>query len=171
MRALVAGIAGALILIALALSVVSKERVLREGTTVLVPLAPRDPRSLMQGDYMVLRYAVPDRILKAAEQRGKRRGLLVVKLDSEGRASFERIFEEGEELSNREQLLAYTWRGSQVDVGAPSFFFEEGTALVYSSARFGELRVTESGASVLVGLRDSQLQPLRPVPEAEGAGE
>jgi len=168
MRALVAGIAGALILIALALSVVSKEHVLREGTTVLVPLAPRDPRSLMQGDYMVLRYAVPDRILKAAEQRGKRRGLLVVKLDAEGRASFERIFEKGEELSSREHLLAYFWRGREVDVGAASFFFEEGTALAYVSARFGELRVAESGASVLVGLRDSQLQPLRPAPEAEG---
>ena len=167
MRAVIAGIAGALLLVVFAWGIVSKERVLREGTTVLVPLGSRDPRSLMQGDYMVLRYAVPDRILQAAEQRGKRRGLLVVKLDFEGRASFERIFEKGEELSTREHLLAYFWRGREIDVGAASFFFEEGTALAYVSARFGELRVDGSGSSVLVGLRVSQLQPLRP--EGEGA--
>ena len=37
--------------------VVQKERVLSSGRTVLLELAPRDPRSIMQGDYMVLAYA------------------------------------------------------------------------------------------------------------------
>ena len=38
--------------------VVQKERVVRSGNLVLLPLAPVDPRSLMQGDYMILDYAV-----------------------------------------------------------------------------------------------------------------
>ena len=38
--------------------VVQKEAVLEEGHLVLLALAPVDPRSLMQGDYMTLRYAV-----------------------------------------------------------------------------------------------------------------
>jgi uncharacterized membrane-anchored protein len=171
MRSLVAGIAGALLFVVFAWSVVSKERILRDGTTVLVPLGPRDPRSLMQGDYMVLRYDVPDRIEKAAEQRGRRRGLLVMRLDPEGRASFQRIHEKGEELGSRERLIAYVWRGRRVDVGAPSFFFEEGTAEAYSAARFGELRLAASGQSVLVGLRDEQLQPLGMPGESEAAEE
>ncbi|MFX7329222.1 GDYXXLXY domain-containing protein, partial [Acinetobacter baumannii] len=33
-----------------------KEMLLKEGQLVLLPLAPVDPRSLMQGDYMALRY-------------------------------------------------------------------------------------------------------------------
>lgn len=167
MRSLIAGIAGLLLFVVFGWSVVSKERTLREGTTVLVPLGPRDPRSLMQGDYMVLRYAVPDRILKGAEQRGRRRGLLIVTLDGEGRASFDRIHEAGEVLGTRERLIAYVWRGRRVDVGAPSFFFEEGTAEAYARARFGELRLAENGSSVLVGLRDAELRPLGPSRDGE----
>src|SRR5262249_40120335 len=33
-----------------------KQHVLASGTSILLPLRPRDPRSLMQGDYMELRY-------------------------------------------------------------------------------------------------------------------
>ncbi|MCQ9617884.1 GDYXXLXY domain-containing protein [Paenalcaligenes niemegkensis] len=36
----------------------SKERLLREGQRVVLELAPVDPRSLMQGDYMALRYQI-----------------------------------------------------------------------------------------------------------------
>src|SRR5690606_39326084 len=40
--------------------VVHKQRVLATGQTVLLELAPVDPRSLMQGDYMQLSYAIAD---------------------------------------------------------------------------------------------------------------
>src|SRR5205807_976804 len=43
-----------------ALLVVEKERLLAEGAPILLELRPRDPRSLMQGDYMELRYALAD---------------------------------------------------------------------------------------------------------------
>ena len=39
-------------------AVLQKERLLRQGRPVLLELAPRDPRSLMQGDYMDLDYAL-----------------------------------------------------------------------------------------------------------------
>ena len=37
-------------------SIYQKEQTLRDGQLVLFELAPVDPRSLMQGDYMSLRY-------------------------------------------------------------------------------------------------------------------
>lgn len=37
-------------------SIYQKEQTLRDGQLVLFELAPVDPRSLMQGDYMNLRY-------------------------------------------------------------------------------------------------------------------
>lgn len=167
-RAAVAAL-GLLVLAAIGCSIAGKERILREGERLLVPLGPRDPRSLMQGDYMVLRYDVPDRIVEAARQRGKRRGLLVMRRDSEGRASFVRLHEEGEELAPRDRLVEYVWRGDRVDVGAPSYFFPEGSGEKYRSARFGELRLGADGETVLVGLRDDQLRPL-PLEES-GKGE
>src|SRR5690606_19512775 len=39
-------------------AVLGFERTLRDGQLVLLELAPVDPRSLMQGDYMALRFAV-----------------------------------------------------------------------------------------------------------------
>src|SRR3546814_7520410 len=46
-----------LVLGAVNLQVLQKQRVLDDGRTVLLALRPVDPRSLIQGDYMVLRYA------------------------------------------------------------------------------------------------------------------
>ena len=47
----------ALVLVLVNLLVLQKQRVLDGGRTVLLGLRPADPRSLMQGDYMELRYA------------------------------------------------------------------------------------------------------------------
>ena len=41
-------------------AIVDKERVIAHGRTVYVALAPVDPRSLMQGDYMALNFRVPE---------------------------------------------------------------------------------------------------------------
>ena len=46
-----------LVLGAVNLSIRDKEGVLADGRLVLFQLRPVDPRSLMQGDYMILRYA------------------------------------------------------------------------------------------------------------------
>ncbi|MFT3799673.1 MAG: GDYXXLXY domain-containing protein [Burkholderiaceae bacterium] len=44
------------------LSILVNERVLARGVIVRLALAPRDPRSLMTGDYMALRYALESRV-------------------------------------------------------------------------------------------------------------
>ena len=48
----------ALVLIAVNLSIVAKERIKTGGEPIFLELAPVDPRSLMQGDYMALRFAI-----------------------------------------------------------------------------------------------------------------
>ena len=51
------------------LSVYRMEAVLAEGKTILLPLAPVDPRAPLMGDYMALRYVVNNDIRKALAQR------------------------------------------------------------------------------------------------------
>ena len=51
-----------------AVSVQRMETVLADGKTILLPLAPRDPRALLMGDYMDLRYMVNDRIRDALRE-------------------------------------------------------------------------------------------------------
>ncbi|TET34024.1 MAG: hypothetical protein E3J72_15305 [Planctomycetota bacterium] len=134
-----------------------KEHVLKNGQTVLLRLAPRDPRSLMQGDYMVLRYAVAR---KVANLRDKPDGYLVIKLDENSVAEFVRLHEGGE-LAEGELLLRYRYRDG-LNLGAEGFFFQEGHAKYYNRARYGELKVTPNGNSVLAGLRGKDFEPLGP---------
>ena len=45
-------------------SILQKEKLLTDGQLVLLELAPVDPRSLMQGDYMRLNYDISNNINK-----------------------------------------------------------------------------------------------------------
>lgn len=147
--------AALLILTAINFLIMEKEATLADGRTMLLRLAPRDPRSLMQGDYMVLRYAIAQEVPK---EQLEDKGCLVVSLGEHDVAEFIRIHQE-EELGSGEHLLFYRNRRG-LRLGAESFFFQEGDADLYAEARYGELKVDESGASVLVGLRGEDFAAL-----------
>lgn len=138
----------ALVLCAMLWSIASKEQVLHEGRRVLLALAPVDPRSLMQGDYMQLAYA-----LESLPHEGwPADGHLVLTQGRDDVARFVRRHA-GEPLQPGEFLLRYRIRERRLRLGAESFFFQEGQAERYAGARYGELRVEPGGGSVLVGLR------------------
>ena len=136
-----------LVICAVNFLIISKENTLAEGKSVLVKLAPVDPRSLMQGDYMILRYAMAREVSKK-ELADK--GHIVISLDENNVAKFVRVHD-GETLQDNEQLLFYRNRGG-LRLGAESFFFQEGDAKLYDNAEYGLLKVDASGKSVLAGL-------------------
>ena len=51
-------------------AIIQKERLLASGTPVLEELAPVDPRSLIQGDYMRLDYAISRQLREPGSHRG-----------------------------------------------------------------------------------------------------
>jgi len=142
---------------------VSKERIIARGTTVLLPLVPVDPRSLMQGDYMTLGYALQHELEDVVRLEDlARRGVLVITLDGDEVGHFARV-DDGSPLRDGELRLEYRLRDngwSRLRLGAESFFFAEGSAAIYETAQFGELAVAPSGKAVLIGLRDEDRQPL-----------
>lgn len=142
--------------------VVERERVLANGTPVLLELAPVDPRSLIQGDYMRLDYAITRQLIDS-QARWPRSGKIVVALDSHAVARFVRRHEDRAALGQGEHLLAYGRKRGRIQIGTDAFHFQEGHASAYAGARYGELRVARSGTSVLVGLRDSARGALRPL--------
>ncbi|MCK6508619.1 GDYXXLXY domain-containing protein [Myxococcota bacterium] len=142
-----------------------KEQLLREGKSVYLRLAPVDPRSLMQGDYMILRYQISEQ----AERQHKRlppSGRLVLSVDAQGVGSFRRLDSGSETLAANEIFFQYKFRKNRVQLGAESFFFQEGRATWYDRARYAELKVTSAGNAVLVGLCNDDLRrivaPKRP---------
>jgi uncharacterized membrane-anchored protein len=157
MKKIIFFITAGIVLAAVPVLIIQKETTLADGRTMLLHLAPRDPRSLMQGDYMVLRYRMAREV---PHDQLQSKGTLVVKLDANNVASFVRVHKD-EPLAEGEYLLAYRKRG-ELRLGAESFMFQEGHASLYDRARFGELKVDKKGSSVLAGLCDSEFKPLRP---------
>jgi uncharacterized membrane-anchored protein len=158
-RNLVVGLMAVVILGAVNTMILGKERIVADGTVVLLPLAPRDPRSLMQGDYMALRYSLAAEVASAADSVGVSDGHAVIALSDQQVARFVRLHD-GEDLGQNEHLLQFRKRGETVRLASDAYFFEEGQWETYQPARYGELRVDASGNAVLTGLRDDDLQPL-----------
>lgn len=138
--------------------ILNKQSVLTSGQTMLLRINPRDPRSLMQGAYMTLRYDIAMGPAAQAIEAGPTDGQIVVTLDDHNVASFLRVHR-GEPLGEGERLLRYRRRG-RLRLGAESFFFQEGQAGLYAGARYGDLKVTPAGDSVLVGLRGENFELL-----------
>lgn len=140
-------------------SIFSKERMLKGGQLVLLKLAPQDPRSLMQGDYMSLRYDISTEL---DFSRMPKRGYCVVRLDEHGVAGSKRFQKERSPLAEGEYLIGYTAPDAwNVNIGAESFFFQEGQAEKYSKAKYGAVKVDNKGNSLLVGLYDDQYRMIR----------
>ena len=153
-RTIVLWLVAGLILFFVNWQIWQKEQLALTGQVVLLELAPVDPRSLIQGDYMRLRYAVADEVPDTADDK---RGHIVVKLDENNIAQFVRLDDGQTPLAANEVRLPYRQRTFDVQIGPESFFFEEGQAEVYEAAEYGEFRVSPEGEMVLVGLRDENL--------------
>ncbi len=161
MRKAIVIIAALLMLAGVNYSIYSKEQLLKNGRTVLLELAPVDPRSLMQGDYMALRFKSATDAFGVRMNRGlmPSDGRLVLRLDERNVAAFKR-FDTGAPLSANEVVIRYRIRADQPRFATNAFFFQEGQAAQYANARFGEFRVAENGECLLAGLRDADLRQL-----------
>ena len=126
---------------------------------ILLELTPVDPRSLMQGDYMILSYQIADEVM---EKRIPTKGYCVVRLDSNQVAKRVRFQKKQTPLYQDEHLIEYTspdfWT---VNIGAESFFFQEGEAAKYDKAKYGGLRIDKHGNSVLIGLYSQDLKLIK----------
>lgn len=156
---------GAALSLAAVLAVVNtgiaqKEALIAEGLPVFVPLAPADPRSLMQGDFMRLNFALPSGVrsdgpaLLTAE-----RPRVVARVDARRVAEVLRVHA-GEPLAPDELLIELTPQGGGWTLVTDAWFFKEGDAARWAPARFGEFRVKPGGQALLVGLRGEGLRPL-----------
>jgi uncharacterized membrane-anchored protein len=141
-------------------SVAANEEILASGRQIYLALAPVDPRSLMQGDFMRLNFAVP------AEAQRNRPSLLgrrwaIVALDDRGVATVQQMIDEQPTVV-QPGLLALPMRvkNGRWIVGTDAWFFKEGTAKTWERARFGVLRVGKDGTALLVGMADEALSIL-----------
>lgn len=159
MRKLIALAAGIVVLAIVNIGIYQREQLLAHGKVVLLELAPVDPRSLMQGDYMALRFKVANDAFPRNDWKTLTDGRMVVALDTKQVAHFRR-FADGAPLAADETVLRYRVRNEQPKFATNAFFFEEGRASEYQAARYGEFRVSGSGDMILTALRAADFHAL-----------
>jgi uncharacterized membrane-anchored protein len=162
MRKAIAVIAGVVILALANWTVWQREQLLASGRVAILELAPVDPRSLMQGDYMALRFQLADQAFGRGRTTGSKEaqdGRLVARADEKGVARFVRR-DGGEPLAEGEFLLRYRVRNGEPKFATNAFFFQEGHAKVYERARYGEFRVAPSGDMLLTHMLSEGRQRL-----------
>ncbi|BHH85286.1 GDYXXLXY domain-containing protein [Desulforhopalus sp. 52FAK] len=167
----IAFIALAIVLILVNWSIFNKEKQLAEGKIVYLELAPVDPRSLMQGDYMALRFRLTDEVYKAllkaengrppAQDKGSSDGSVVISMDARNIGSFKRLHTD-QPLAQNEVLMRYRVRNGTIKFATNAYYFQEGHGKYYQPARYGQFRVDEKGELLLVAMYDKDLVKLEP---------
>ena len=160
MRKAIAILAGLAILAFVNFGISERETLLTEGRVVLLRLAPVDPRSLMQGDYMRLNFEIEGQAFPFRSRPQHGDGHIVVALDRQGVGRFRR-FADARPLAGDEIALRYRIRGGSPHFATNAYFFEEGQAGSYQSAAYGEFRVGKDGEMILTGLRDARFAILK----------
>ncbi|HSP31928.1 MAG TPA: GDYXXLXY domain-containing protein [Halomonas sp.] len=165
MNRIIVAITLLVILVSVNWAIWDKEHHLTAGEVIYLELAPVDPRSLMQGDYMALNFALSNHIqstlnhkndiLKASD------GYVVVRLDEQRIARFQRL-DDGTSLRDDERRLHFRLRNGQVRFATDAFFYQEGHGERYEPARYGQFRVDEKGEPLLVSLHNEALKNLSP---------
>jgi uncharacterized membrane-anchored protein len=140
-------------------SIYAKERIKSSGAVIYLELAPIDPRSLMLGDYMALRFRLADAMqlqrTAAGSPRLQRGSTVSLQIDAR------RVATLNENETDNPLRMRYRIRDGQIWLGTNAYFFEEGTARRFVAARYGEFRLDlRSGEAVLVGMRDENLRRL-----------
>ncbi len=141
-------------------SIDNNERILREGQPIILALAPLDPRSIMQGDYMELNFALLNDV--DVDINESRYAYLYLKEDAQGVMQMchsSAIQEASVDCPNAIWIKAkrgkWQWR-----LSTHQYFFPEGLASYFEQARYGEFRRAEDGTILLKQLLDEKLQPL-----------
>lgn len=138
------------------------------GRDVLMPLAPVDPLSYVQGRYVALRYRLdnPDSLITTpvkvdgeAVERWRmwpRVGQMAVTVGVTDTVTAMRLHVAGVPLAPDELLWRYRKDGSNLHIGTDAWFCpEEQCTDLERDARFGVFRVDARGRVILVGLANA----------------
>lgn len=151
--------------------VISQQLLIHNGQPMFVALEPVDPRSLIQGDYMVLTYNL--NISKVQINDGFQEQSMNEKINDEIKHKRLKVT-----IDDRAVLVSSSFDGNlaletnqhwlnvkQEKYGnfypaSNSYLFAEGLAYCYEQAEYAELRVREDGRALLYRLTDANLVPL-----------
>ena len=158
----------ALVLVVMTRNIIKYEAHLTTGDTVLLALAPVDPRGFMQGDYMTLSYALERDVFTALNKDPgsypiNEQGYVIVALDKHNVGQFMRLAaNQPKNLAHNEMAIHYRIRNGTMQLATNAFFFQEGHGEAFEAAEYGLFRVNDNGEPLLTNLVDDNFKVISP---------
>lgn len=149
-----------LVIAVMTVNVAKYETHLATGETVLLALAPVDPRGFIQGDYMALRYALEDEVFAALNKDPgsyptNSEGYIIIVLDDNSIGQFVGLADDKPDtLAINQMALYYRIRNGSMKLATNAFFFQEGQAEAFEAAEYGRFRVNDKGEPLLTAMVD-----------------
>ena len=177
-----------LVICVMTMNIIKYENHLANGDSVLLELAPVDPRGFMQGDYMTLSYALERDIFAALlpekpqddlddsenleslqpdfQSYQPSQGYVIVKIDTNKVGHFVRLANSSNRndinnLAANERAIYYRVRNGSVQLATNAFFFQEGHAKAFEAAKYGLFRVNNKGEPLLTEMVDGNFQIIK----------
>ncbi len=166
----------ALALVYINLNAWQSQQIKLSGDVLFLELAPVDPLSLVQGQYMRLRFEIEKRYNATSEdqqviQNGHGDVLAMISLDAKRigtltglRSPTQWQQQHGDGTLQLQVHVQHTDSDGSYDIRIQqnSFLFQENTEDRYAHAKYGMFRVHKDGQYVLIDLADENLRPLTP---------
>ena len=158
----------ALVLVVMTRNIIKYENHLATGDTVLLALAPVDPRGFMQGDYMTLSYALERDVFAALNKNPgsyptNEEGYVIVALDQHNVGQLVRLAaNQSKNLASNEIAIYYRIRNGVMQLATNAFFFQEGHGEAFEAAEYGLFRVNDKGEPLLTNLVDKDFKVISP---------
>ncbi|MFD1779773.1 GDYXXLXY domain-containing protein [Fredinandcohnia salidurans] len=132
----------------------TSESLLNNGKEITLELAPVDPRSMLQGDYVVLRYEIAE-VNELKNVHSGNKVFIIAKEDQDGIYQREKILTSIDprdyKLAQDEVLIAGKYNGyNGIIIGIESYFVKEGTGLdLQRHAKYAKVKVSKNGNALL----------------------
>ena len=158
----------ALVLVVMTRNIIKYEAHLTTGDTVLLALAPVDPRGFMQGDYMTLSYALERDVFAALNKDPgsyptNEEGYVIVALDQHNVGQLVRLAaNQSKNLASNEIAIYYRIRNGTMQLATNAFFFQEGHGEAFEAAEYGLFRINDKGEPLLTNLVDDNFKVISP---------
>lgn len=144
-----------LILTTINFKIYQTEHYIKYGKSIYLKLAPVDPRSLMQGDYMALRYEIENILGDSNLEDNK----IVLTLDK-NRVAKIKSFDKIENLGKNEFIVSFKKKLYRAKLKiAHRYYFQEGKSKIYQKAVYGKFK-TNGSKMILVNLADKDFKDL-----------
>ena len=138
---------------------VSKEETNLKKYSFYLKLNPVDPRSLIQGDYMNLDYQIINDSYK--DLKNLKKGYIKIYTDEQNIGHYMDVQNSLTSLSKNEKLIYFIKNYNTLDIGANSFFFQEGQRYLFQNAKYAEVIILKNGKLRLKYLLDKNLKIIK----------